>query len=289
MYKLIQNKKIWIILLIALILISVIRFTSSNRIEITFLEKAIREAFTPLQSGVNEFGDRFSFITTTFTDKKLIIKKNAELEEQLRNIRIENYELYEYKYEAQRLISLLDLKEQRQEFDLLSARVIARSPSNWYQTITINKGSKHGVKINMPVINVDGLVGRIVSVSPSSSQLYLLSDREVAVGVIIQKTRETNGVVEGLGKNELLRMINIPYYSTVEIDDIVITSGLSEIYPKGIMVGKVSSVTREPNGLLLSAMIEPAVNFDTLEEIFIILDYRSLPENNEDIIEEEME
>jgi rod shape-determining protein MreC len=96
----------------------------------------------------------------------------------------------------------------------------------------------------------------------------------VAVGVLLQETRETNGIVEGLGDNSILRMRNIPYYSKVQTGDQVVTSGLSEYYPKGIVIGKITKISREPNGLLLSAAVAPAVDFNKLEEVLVITTYR---------------
>lgn len=118
-------------------------------------------------------------------------------------------------------------------------------------------------------------------VNNTTAEVNLLTDREMAVGVILQRTRETNGLVEGLGDGNLLRMGNIPYYSSVEVNDRVITSGLSTTYPKGIDVGIISKISREPNGLLLTAEVKPVVDFDRLEEVMVIIDYLPSTESDE--------
>ncbi len=178
---------------------------------------------------------------------------------------------------------MLAFKEHNQEqFTLQSARVIARSPNNWFKVITIDQGSQDGITQGMPVINPDGLVGRVSNTSQYSSQVELITDREMAVGAILQNTRETRGIVEGMGDSNALGMINIPYYSQVKKGERVLSSGLSEFYPKGIPIGTIQAVKREANGLLLSATVKPAVKFDKLEEVFVITQYRSLPEDKAD-------
>jgi rod shape-determining protein MreC len=103
----------------------------------------------------------------------------------------------------------------------------------------------------------------------------------MAVGAILQETRETTGIVEGMGESNVLRMINIPYYADVEKGERVISSGLSQTYPKGITIGTIFKVTREPSGLVQSATITPAVDFDKLEEVLVIKNYHPLPDQEQ--------
>ena len=93
--------------------------------------------------------------------------------------------------------------------------VIARSPNNWYRNIVIDKGTDSGIRKGMAVISPHGLVGRVASVSRESAHVDLIIHREIAVGAIVQENRETQGIVEGLGISQNLRIVNIPYYSTI--------------------------------------------------------------------------
>jgi rod shape-determining protein MreC len=177
--------------------------------------------------------------------------------------------------EVIRLRSLLDYKQaQDPQYVLEAARVIARSPDNWYKTLTIDKGTESGIAVNMPVINPEGLVGKVVNVSSNSAQIWLITDREMAEGAILQETGETKGIVEGLGDNGKLRMINIPYYSQVTEGERVVTSGLSEIYPSGIQIGVIKDIQKEANGLVLTATVDPSVDFDKLEEVLVIKQFK---------------
>jgi len=274
LFKLFKSKFFWLLLLVIVISIMVMNATAAERGNITFLEKVIRDTYVPLQSGVNSFRNNWDGWTAVFSDKSQLQKQIKLLEAENSRLTMENQSLQEYKQESFRLRKMLNFdNSNREKFDLLPAHLIARSPNNWYECITIDRGLRQGVQNGMPVISPGGLVGCVGSVSENSAQVNLITDREMAVGAIIQKTRETNGIVEGLGDSNELRMINIPYYSKISEGDRIISSGLSATYPPGINIGTVTEVTREPNGLLQVAMIKPAVDFNKLEEVFVITGY----------------
>lgn len=274
MFKLFKSKFFWLLLLVIVVSMVVMNATAAERGKITFLEKVIRDTYVPLQSGVNSFRNNWDGWTAVFSDKSHLQKQIKLLEAENSRLTMENQSLQEYKQESFRLRKMLNFdNSNREKYDLLPAHLIARSPNNWYECITIDRGLRQGVQNGMPVISPGGLVGCVGSVSENSAQVNLITDREMAVGAIIQKTRETNGIVEGLGDSNELRMINIPYYSKISEGDRIISSGLSATYPPGINIGTVTKVTREPNGLLQVAMIKPAVDFNKLEEVFVITGY----------------
>ncbi len=281
MFKLLKGKYFWLVFIVTALSILAMLLTSSNRESISIVEKVIRNAYTPLQSGVVGLRVNWNGLTILFSDKKVLSDRIQELERENEQFRLENQVLKEDAAEVKRLRRILDFKDlSLSTFELVPARVIARSPNNWHKTITIDRGGINGIKKDMPVISPDGLVGRIESISENSARVSLISDREMAVGAILQETRNTEGIIEGIGNSEHLRMINIPYYSLVKRNDRVITSGLSLIYPKGINIGTVNEVFREPDGLLLSADIIPAVDFNKLEEVLVITGYPSEEEDN---------
>ena len=228
----------------------------SNRQEITFLEKLIHESYTPLQSGVDKLKHGINDVSAGLAEKKGLEDRIGVLQGDNNRLSLENQELRENRAEVERLRVLLAFKEtNKNQYVMEAARVIARSPNNWYRTITIDKGTDSGINRDMPVISPNGLVGKVMSASANSSQVCLLTDREMAVGAILQQTRETRGIVEGMGDSDTLRMINIPYYSQVKNGENVVTSGLSTIYPPGIQIGVIKDIKRESNGLVLSATV----------------------------------
>lgn len=263
------------VLVLVIISLIAVKQTSLERKDITVVEKITRDIYSPLQSGVNVFRGYLVSFSEYFADKKEIINDNKKLQSQMETLRLENQKLREYKYESKRLRALLRFQEDNSStMDLIPAQVIARSPNTWYETITINKGSLHGVKRDMVAITPDGLVGRVTSVSMNSAVILLITDLEGAVGSIVQETR-TPGIIQGLGNNSLLSMDNIPYYSEIHRGNRVVTSRLSEIYPPGILIGKVKSVKSEPNGLIKTAVVVPAVDFDKLEEVLLVEHYKA--------------
>lgn len=258
-------------LMVAAVFLMLMYFSTGTRTEITVAEKLLRESFTPLQNGLSGLRRGLADVSTGLENKQELARQLEQVEKQNKDLRLENQQLRELKAEAERLRILLDYKQTNQEqYDLEVARVIARQPNNWFRFITIDKGTNDGISPGMAVISADGLVGRVSNTSFHSSQVILITDREMAVGAILQNTRETQGIIEGMGESNSLRMINIPYYSKVSKYERVVCSGLSQFYPKGILIGYVQSVEKEANGLLLTAEIAPAVAFDKLEEVMVI-------------------
>lgn len=283
MFRIFYKKSLWITLTVVVIFLVIMKYSSSTRAEITALESVIRDSFTPLQTGLSGLRRGLDGVSLGLAEKKDLKDRVNELTLKNQRLSQENQQLREYKSEAKRLQTLLAFKERNQEqYTLQAARVIARSPNNWFKVITIDQGSQDGITQGMPVINPDGLVGRVSNTSKFTSQVELITDREMAVGAILQNTRETRGIVEGMGDSNTLGMINIPYYSRVKKGERVLSSGLSEFYPKGIQIGTIQAVQREPNGLLLSATVRPSVKFDKLEEVFVITQYRSMPVDKAD-------
>lgn len=263
-----------------------IKSSTDERKDITIAENFIREIYTPLFSGVSGVKEKISQVGVFFENRRSLEKAISRLEAENKKLKLENQSLREYKMEAVRLKNILQFKNDNLEvYRLVPAKVVGRKPNNWYQLIIIDKGEASGIKKDMPVITPEGLVGVVTSTSQNAAYVSLLTDRSVAVGVLIQNTREANGIVEGTGESNILRMTNIPYYSVIKKNDVIVTSGLSLIYPKGIRVGRVEKVYREAGGLLLSADIKPAVNFDKLEEVLVITDFKPVIEQ----IDEEQE
>jgi rod shape-determining protein MreC len=277
LFNFLQKKGFWTIIATALILLVIVKLNFTNLQQITFMEKLVRDVYSPLQTKMDQLRIGINNISTGLAQKKEIIERLGALEIKNNSLSMENQQLRENRAEVERLRSILAYKQaQQDQYELEAARVIARSPNNWYQMITIDKGAENGIVGGMPVINPDGLVGRVVNVSKNSAQIWLITDREMAVGAILQKTRETRGIVEGMGDNGELRMINIPYYSQVGIGENVVSSGLSETYPPGIHIGSIQAIQKESNGLVLSATVFPAVDFNKLEEVLVIKKFRKI-------------
>lgn len=167
-----------------------------------------------------------------------------------------------------RLRNLLSLKE-RSTYLTVASRVIGRSPDNWHCAVIIDKGKKHGIKRGNVVINTDGLVGRVIEVTYITSKVLLVNDPEMGVSAMIQRSRHEGLISGSLSATLMLKYLNKE--TDVIAGDEIITSGLTEVYPKGILIGKVTEVVDEPTGMGRFAIVKPAANLEGLEELLIIL------------------
>ncbi len=170
--------------------------------------------------------------------------------------------------ENERLKRLLSFKNQS-SFSLIAARVIAREPSNWESAVIIDKGKRDGVRENAAVITELGLVGRVFEVAGNFSKIALINDPNFSVAALLQRTRE-EGIVSG-SINGSCRMKYLYPNSDVKAADIVITSGLLQGFPKGILIGSVIDTEDDASGLSKNCIIEPAANLSRLEEVLVIV------------------
>ena len=179
--------------------------------------------------------------------------------------------------ENERLRQLLDLKETT-EYGVVPATIIARDPSVWFSSIIINRGTSSGVDLNMPVVTRDGIVGRVVAVSPWTAQVMLLTDERSGAGAAVGQLGASNalGSVRGLGRNDLLSMNFVPGLETVNVGDYVVTTGQDGIYPPGLSVGTVVEVKPGSATTPHQITVRPSARLDSLEQV-AVLQYRPPP------------
>jgi rod shape-determining protein MreC len=158
----------------------------------------------------------------------------------------------------------------------IAAEVIARDTDNLFSTITINKGSRQGVKKGMPVVawqgDIEGLVGKVLLVGPGSSQVLPLYDPQCIVSARVDTTRD-EGLVAGQGKDRRTLIMN--YVKKIAKDkinygDLVVSSGLGGVYPKGINIGRIRDITAPSYETSLVLQVQPIIDFDRLEYLFLI-------------------
>lgn len=239
----------------------------------------VKEVLAPLQGGVMSLWRGVASAFQYVGNARQIKQENERLQERVRELTWENNRLREYVYENKRLLKLLDFKEKNaSRFTLLGARVIARVPNNQYGILTVDRGSADGVRKDQVVVSDAGLVGRIIAVGPHTSDVLLILDRDGAAGAMVQESR-TPGVVEG-GKDEsgLLRMVDLPYDARLKKGDVVVTSGLGGIFPRGIPIGEIVRFENQGSALDKYALVRPYVDFNRLEEVLIITGVREVPE-----------
>jgi rod shape-determining protein MreC len=194
-------------------------------------------------------------------------QENLRLKARIELLEFENSGYQEALLTNKRLQDLLNIQDKPDDL-LLPAMVTGWDSSGMFKSIIIDKGSREGVSINMAVVNSEGVVGRVVSVSPHYSQVLLVTDQNSAIDGLVQSSRG-RGMVKGSGSDECYFDYVI---KTCEIKqgDAIVTSGLGGIFPKGLCLGRVESVGDSPYELFKDVRVIPAVNFNKLEEVLII-------------------
>jgi rod shape-determining protein MreC len=194
-------------------------------------------------------------------------EENRRLQEEVRRLQRANDDLTESAQAVERLRRLLSLKE-RMPATMISAEVIAYSPSALFRTIVINKGERDGVRKGMPVVTWEGVIGRVMRISSRSSVILLVIDRNSDVDVVVQRTR-TRGIMEGGGETYCF-LLYVPRTEDIQVGDHIITSGLEGIFPKGLAVGEVVKVVKKAHGLFQDVEVSPSAHFSRLEEVMVI-------------------
>lgn len=197
-----------------------------------------------------------------------VYEQNIHLQKEVERLQGAISKLSEKAVASDRLTDLLNFHKQSQ-FQTVAARVIGRNPSNWHEAIILDKGEDDGIRVEMGVVTPVGVVGQVVKTSGSMSIVLLVTDLNIAVTGLIQRTRD-EGIIQG-SSNEFLRMRYIPPLALVQKGDSVLTSGLTGGFPRGLLVGQVAEIKEGEDGLFQLAYIDPAVNFSKLEEVLVIL------------------
>ncbi len=232
------------------------------------LEQLIVEITAPFQK---LFHNSYSFIKELWLNYVYLVglrKENEQLKKELKRLRIE---ILRYRTLEERLEALRKILRFRPEpkWHMLASQVIGHEPTGWFRTIIIDKGKRDGLSINMPVIDADGLVGKVISASYDYSKVLLITDPDSAVDCIDERTG-VRGILKG-GKGGMCELTYVELLQDVKPGDTIITSGLSGIFPKGIPVGKVKEVRELPGALFKEIKVAPFVDFSRLEEVMVIL------------------
>ncbi len=228
-----------------------------------------------VQNSYFAFSQGIQKTTSLYVNLIDIKQSNRELSTENTELKTRLTILKEAQQEIQRLNILLGFKS-KSPMELLSSKVIARDLISDHSTISIDKGSINNIKKNQAVIGVNGVVGYIFRVGLNTSQVLLLTDRYSVIDGIVQRTR-VQGFVEGVSKNSC-QLQHIERASDVAKDDIIVTSGLNKVFPKGIPIGTVKRVYTTNFGTSFTAQLEPIIQSNKLEEVFVIQKINQLEE-----------
>lgn len=224
---------------------------------------------TPVQALLAKVQRSALEVWSTYRSWQDLRSENRTLRGEVERLRVESLQAREIREENSRLRRLLALKE-RLPIETLPGEVIAREWGGWGRSLTVNRGRRDGILRLTPVIVPDGLVGRVVSVRANATVIQLLNDPSSTVGAVVQRTR-TQGVVEGEPASGLRFKFLAREGAGVQVGDLVVTSGLGGLFPKGLPVGRVSRVEDRAPGLFHYAGLAPAVDFARVEEVLLLV------------------
>ncbi|HUX47279.1 MAG TPA: rod shape-determining protein MreC [Desulfosporosinus sp.] len=241
----------------------------------------LQSVLSPLEKPILQLGNGIRDNTKVIWNFRAVQLQNEALLKKVDQITGDNLKLKEQVLAGMRFTEL-DQGQFRNptidKYEKVGASVINRNPTSWYRTLTLNRGSKDGIAVNDPVIGALGLIGKVVSVSPTTSEVLLIQDGEGQVSALVRSSagNGTFGIVQGTYKrgSRLTPEGNLQMLfrrdDNVNAGDLVLTAGIGGVYPKDIPIGKVVEIQLDPTGLLKTAFIEPLVNFDVLEEAYIV-------------------
>jgi rod shape-determining protein MreC len=221
-----------------------------------FFERIITKSYNTIES----VADWYTFLVRTD-------RENHLLKEEVERLRLDNSLTNELLLENGRLRDLLNFRK-LQPPSAIAVQVIGKELSPASSTITINKGSDDGIRKDMAVITASGVVGKIMTVLPRTAKVILLTDPGNTLAVRVQRNRE-EGLLEGKLVNCALKYVS--YYADIQEGDLLVTSGLDGIYPKGLPVGTVIKVTRREARAFQTVVAEPVVRFSCLEEALVLI------------------
>lgn len=242
--------------------------TSGQRIIRVWSQTAadfVQSPVTTITSAVSNYFGSISNLRSAQTENDILKKRVQELEVEVKGTADLNAE-------NERLRSLLDLKK-KSKYDVLTARIIGRDPSIWFDSSIVNRGSLDGVKLNMPVVTNGGLVGRVTAVSPLTAQVDLITRDKSGLGAIVGEISNSNalGVVSGTSKKNIVEMRYVSGSVDVQVGQIVYTSGQDGIYPAGLKVGEIVEVRSGSATVPHQIFIRPSSGIDSMQEVGILL------------------
>ncbi len=269
--------KITIIFLLILISILAVNILEIDLYIFTWLENGVYNIMSPFFNILDSTGNYLSGIYQSFFQSRELLEENQRLKRELSEQVIINISLNEVAQENRRMREIYNLNSAHIEnLELLGSRVTGQAPSSWEQRIMINQGSNQGVEERFPVISFNGyLVGKIINTGVNSSQVMMVNDPDFSVGArVSRENSRATGVVRGRpGEKGQLIMERLDWDADIEEGDLIITSGISDQYPRGLPIGKVVEVFSDNFGLSQSAYIEYNLGNQNLEELLIILEF----------------
>jgi rod shape-determining protein MreC len=260
-------RKIWISVFFICFVLLLLSSTSGLRQQWNPAEQLIVEITAPFQKLIKLTINLTKDFWLNYFYLIDVRHENSRLKQDINSLRRDNSRYKELLATHERLRKLLQFKEVIRR-PVIAAQVIGQDPTGWFKSIIIDKGKRAGLKWDMPVVNASGVVGRIVSISTDYAKVLLIIDQNSAVDCLTQQSRD-RGMVKGL-TTDVCKMDYMAKSSDAVVGEMVITSGLGGIFPKGLPVGRISRVKEIYGDFFKEIEVMPSVDFSKLEEVLVI-------------------
>ncbi len=249
----------------------------------SYIRSALVTVSTPFRWALTKVGEGLSGFSMYFRTLEELRDENEELRAELEGYKNLVYDAELIGEENKFLNSFLGIKEEHVDFLFEDATVIGRESTNYRTVYTLSKGTLHGIEVNMPIITEEGLVGHITEVGATWSKAVLLTETASAVGGFVERSGVL-GVVEGtyeLRTEGVCRMVYIEPDSDIRVGDKVVSSGIGGVYPRGLMIGKITRIEMDEASRTLTATVEPAADLDSVAKLMIITEYNIYSERED--------
>jgi len=256
-----------VVLFVALTIVVLLFSPEIQKQPVKLLSLPVGTTVYYLQVVSNGFFEGLSEIWQGYIDLIDVREENLQLRHTITKLEAENSRLREKEILTERLKTILDYKEHA-EVDMVAAQVIGRNPSQWFDTIIINKGSHDGLDVDMGVVTPRGVVGKIIHVASRYAQVLLISDYNSAIGATVQRTRD-EGIVQGINTDSL-QLKYLSHDSEVSFGDLLVTSGMEGSFIKGLSIGRVEDIVRRDGEMFLKIKTTVAVDLKRAEEVLVI-------------------
>ncbi|MBS4208961.1 rod shape-determining protein MreC [Bacillus sp. FJAT-50079] len=268
------NKRLIILLVSIIILVSLIGFSLRDRENISRPEQFVKDVIGFGQSLVSIPTQKLVVLVENIKDLQNTYTENKKLKSRLEELAKLEKEISDLKRDNEELREVLNKTDNLRDYTAIQATVISRTPDRWYEKIIINKGKKSGVKPDMAIMTSKGLIGKVISTSEMTATVELLSSENTKnrVSALIQGETEIYGLIDGYDREKkLLLMKDLPLDQEIEEGQNIITSGLGGVFPKGLDVGKVKELGLDQYGLTQIAYVEPSADFYGFEHVLVIV------------------
>lgn len=259
-----------LIILVSLVLVSfaLMTFDIRRSKSPTIFETVLMWVVSPVQNLITYTLDSANDVVDHYLLTAQVSEENEKLQQEIDKLIRQNNELREELRQRDRVGDLMNYQKERQ-LESVVARVIGRDATQWARVVYINKGTQDGIRENLAVVTNMGVVGHVIQAGLNTSKVMLIVDGRSSVDTLFSYDR-ISGIVVGTGM-EFCEMKFVPITAEVNVGDQIISSGLGGVYPKGLVVGTVISITKATQGLFQEITIAPSADFGRLEEVLILL------------------